>query len=246
MVDEARGLLDLWRPGMNSDQLFQDALDSGRFPTMSARRLRNLVKEGFAPRLLTNESKPAAQMKLFLPMLSTHEFEQLFFVYTCRANRIFHDFVLKIYWPAYTSGRDTIANAESREFVIRANQDGLTTKPWSESMISRVAGYLTGTCANFGLLEAGAKRVRKILPFRIAPHVAIILTYDLHFSGLGDNGVVSNVDWTLYGLDRADVLDELKRLALKGVFIVQTAGSVIKIGWLCKNMEELRDAIAEG
>ncbi len=43
MIDETRSLLELWQAGTDVPALFQAALQSGQFPTMSARRLRNVV-----------------------------------------------------------------------------------------------------------------------------------------------------------------------------------------------------------
>src|SRR5207249_5477322 len=54
LVAETKALLEIWKPGMSVSQLNQHALDSGRFPQMTARRLRNLVVEGFAPRYLVD------------------------------------------------------------------------------------------------------------------------------------------------------------------------------------------------
>ncbi len=52
VIAETRILLDLWHPGMTSSALYQAALDSGDFPNATARRLRNMVAECFAPRYL--------------------------------------------------------------------------------------------------------------------------------------------------------------------------------------------------
>jgi hypothetical protein len=41
------------------------------------------------------------------------------------------------------------------------------------------------------------------------------LAYDLKFSGLGDNQIVSHPDWSLFGLEQADVKDQLKRMSLQ-------------------------------
>jgi len=246
MVEETRSLLELWQPGLDVPALNQAALQSGRFPSMSARRLRNLVTECFAPRFLCDSAKPATLLKTLFPLLSAREFEQLLFTYTCRANTILADFVREAYWGAYAAGRQTISNDDAKEFVISANRDGKTTSPWSASTIRRVASYLTGSCADFGLLERGPKRVRKILHYRIEPRTAAILAYDLHFAGSGDNAVTAEPLWALFGMERADVLDELRRLALKGLVIVQTAGEVTRIAWQCKDLEELRHVLAQG
>jgi hypothetical protein len=246
MIEETRKLLDLWCEGMGGGALYQAALNSGHFPTVSARRLRNLVAEGFAPRYLQDGAAPAILLKALKDALSSREFEQLLFIYTSRANAILADFVREVYWAAYTSGRDVLTNDDARAFVVRANQDGKSPKGWSDGTIQRVAAYLTGCCADFGLLERGVRRVRRILPYRIEPVVAAILAHDLHFAGKGDNQLLADPDWGLFGLEPADVLNELKRLALKGLVIVQSAGGATRISWQYKNMEDLADVVTHG
>ena len=244
MVDETHLLLDLWRDGMTGTDLYRATLESGRFPTLSARRLHDLIVVGFAQRYLVDNGAPARILSRLKANLSKAEFEQLLFLYTCRAHAILSDFVGTVYWGAYSAGQVELGNDESRRFVEQAVREGKTTTPWSDHMVRRVASYLTGCCADYGMLERGDRRVRKILPFRIEPRVVAFLAYDLHFKGHGDNSVLSHPDWGLFGLARADVLDELKRLALKGVLIVQAAGDVTRISWPYKNMEELADVLA--
>jgi hypothetical protein len=246
MVEETLSLLELWEPGMNASTLSSHSLSSGRFPGMSARRLRNIVSECFAPRFLVDEARPARLLKPLLNTLDRRATLQLLFLFACRANQILHDFVLNVYWRSYAAGRSELDNEEAREFVAAATRDGLTAKPWSETTIRRVGSYLTGTCRDFGLLEAGPRMKRKILPLRIEPRVVTILAYDLHFSGDGDNQVLASENWQLFGLDRADVLSELKRQAMQGKFIVQVAGNVVRISWPCESVQELCDVIANG
>lgn len=246
MIEETQILLNLWNSGIDPAQLQRIALESGELPNVSARRLRNIVGECFVPRYLHSTPPSALFLKNLQGKLVGKELVQLFFLFTCRANLILYDFVREVYWNAYTSGRNTISNEEAETFVVRANQDGKTRNPWSESTVRRISAYLTGCCADFGLLEGGTKSVRKILPFRIESRVAIFLAYNLHFSGHGDNSVLSDLDWTLFGMDRNDVLNELKRLSVKGWFIIQSAGDVTRIGWQFQNMEELTDAFIKG
>lgn len=246
MAEETLSLLELWEPGMDASTLCSRSLCSGRFPGASARRLRNLVAECFAPRFLTDGARPARMLKTLLPVLDRRSTLQLLFLFACRANRILHDFVRNVYWQSYAAGRTEIDNEEAREFVAAASRDGLTAKPWSETTIRRVGSYLTGCCRDFGLLEAGPRMKRKLLPIRIAPSVVTILAYDLHFTGRGDNQVLASEDWQLFGLDREDVLSELKRQAMQGRFIVQSAGKVVRISWPIGSVEELCDVIAHG
>lgn len=246
LLDETRSLLDLCEPGMSPSALYDAALASGHFPRITARRLLNIVKGGFAPRYLMNDGAPAAQLKILKDQLPTGELHQFFLLFTCRANSILADFIREIYWERYASGSTEISNLDAEMFIRRAIDDGKTQKRWADNTIKNVAGYLTGCCAEYGLLEQGRKSVRRIRPFRISLPMAGYLAYDLHCAGFGDNAVISHPDWQLFGLAVDDVREELKRLALKGYFIVQSAGDVTRISWKYKTTEELCYVLAQG
>lgn len=245
LIEETEALIELWQPGMSASELNYAGLESGRFPNVTARRLRNIIIECFAPRYLVNGGAPARHLKLLGNRLSASDRQQLFLLFTCRANPILADFIRKIYWERYAGGYSFVSNEDARAFIEHAIDDGRMRKRWSESMVTRVSGYLTGCCADYGLLEQGRKTSRWILPLRIAPVTAAYLAYDLHLQGLGDNAVLAHDDWGIYGLRREEVLDELKKLALKGFFIVQAAGEVVKISWRYSSMEKLCNVLVE-
>ena len=246
LVPETRVLLDLWEVGTSASQLQQIALESGRFPMMTARRLRNLITECFAPRYLVDGGAPAASLKRLSASIPAADLAQLMLLYTCRANPILGDFVREVYWTRYAGGYSHVASRDARAFVERGIDDGKTIKRWSESTVRRVSGYLTGCCADYGLLERGLRTRRRILPFRIASPVAAYLAHELHFAGVGDNGLLAHEDWQLFGLAREDALEEIKRLSLKGRLIVQSAGDLIRISWRQPNMEALCHVLAQG
>lgn len=246
LVNETKTLLDLWTPGTSANQLHQVALKSGRFPNVTARRLRNVVVECFAPRYLVAGGTPAMHLKRLASAFSTADLSQLLLVFTSRANPILGDFIRQVYWGRYAGGYTHITNEEARAFVERGIDDGKTIKRWSETTVRRVSAYLTGCCADYGLLERGLRSSRRILSFRISPSVAAYVAYELHFAGVGDNALLTHEDWQLFGLAREDVLDEIKRLSLRGLLIVQAAGDVIRISWKQTDMEALCDVLAQG
>lgn len=246
LIQETRLLLGIWESGMSTTELYQGALQSGEFPNISARRLRNVVVECFAPRYLVSEGAPARYLKQLAEALSTAELSQLFFLYTSRANLILADFVRDVYWERYAAGDTIMSNEDVKAFIRKGIDDGKTVKRWADSTIKRVTAYLTGCCADYGLLGKRTLKGRHIVPYRIEPRVAAFLAHDLHFSGLGDNAVTSHSDWQLFGMTKSDVRDEFKRLSLRGHFIHQSAGDITHIGWKQKRMEEFVDVLAEG
>lgn len=245
LLDETRQLLQVYQPGMTPAQLSEAALASGRFPLVTARRLRNVVVECFAPRYL-RASYVATLLKALVDRFTSTEFNQLLFVYSARANLILADFVREVYWTRYSAGRNDLELEDARAFVANSVREGKTQKPWSETTIKRISSYLMGCCTDYGLLTTTGRNQRSIAAYRILPRVAAYLAYDLKFSGLGDNQIVSSSDWELFGLERADVRDQLKRMSLQGLLIFQAASDVVHVGWSYKNMEELIDVIAQG
>jgi len=244
LVPETSRILELWQPGMTAPALLKVAMDAGAFPSVSARRLRNIVIEAFGPRFLIEGGLPARFLKAVQGRIGAADFRHLLLVYTCRANPVLADFIREVYWTRYAAGQDTVPKDDAYAFVNRAVADGKTRLRWSDKNILRVSQYVLGACADFGLVGGMRKAGRLILPFRITPVVASFLAHDLHFRGLGDNAVAQHPEWMLFGLHPGDTLNELKRLASMGQFILQAASGVVHIAWKYKNLEDLPDVLA--
>lgn len=244
LVPETSRLLELWQPGMTAQALLKAARDGGAFPSVTARRLRNIVIEAFGPRFLVEDGQPARFLKAIQGRIDIADFRHLLLVYTCRANPVLADFIREVYWSRYAAGLPTVRKDDANAFVIRAVADGKTRLPWSDKSLLRAARNVLGACADFGLVGAMRNGGRIILPFRITPAVSSFLAHDLHFHGLGDNAVAQHPEWMLFGLHPEDTLNELKRLASKGQFILQAAPGIVHIAWKLKGMEDLADVLA--
>lgn len=243
LVDETKLLLCLYESGMTTNELYTIALNSGLFPMVSARRLRNIIAECFSPRYI--KSGVADTLKKLEPSIASSSFNQLLLIHTAIANRVLFDFIVDIFWSKYSGGYDSIGTDDAREFVVNAVREGKTQKPWSDSVIKRVSSYVIGCCADYGLLSSGRVSKRIIQPIRMQQSTSLYLSHWLHFSGLGDNAVIHNECWKLFGLEPLDVREEFKRLAKNGWMIVQSAGDVTRISWQFKTMEEVVDVIAQ-
>jgi hypothetical protein len=243
LIDETKSLLSLYEPEMSVPQLHEIALNSGLFPNVSARRLRNVIAECFAPRYLKNNSAK------FLKPLSTHlssgSLVQYLLVLTALANRILNDFILEVYWNRYASGRDSVSRDDAIDFVTNAVQEGKTSKSWSDTTIKRVSSYLIGCCADYGLLSSKRSSIRQIITVRLEENTFLFFIYWFHFSGLGDNSIINHQIWRLFGLEPSDIREELRRISRKGWLIVQSAGEITRISWKFKNMEEIINVIIE-
>ena len=246
LIDETRQLLELWEPGVAAPDLTRTALASGHFPGVSARRLRNIVSECFAPRYLVDQGTPARVLRALEGRVTSESFRQLLFIYTCRAHSILADFVREVYWSRYVGGQSTISKEDAREFVEAAVRTGRTTTEWSESTVRRVSNYLLGCCADYGLLAGSSRRPREIEAFRVSAPVSAVLAYDLHRSGVGDTGLVRHPDWELFGMESSDVGEELKRLSRQSLIVLQSAAGFFRVEWQVDSWEAVIDVIAQG
>lgn len=243
LKEETKSLFELFEDGMTVQLMHERALNSGLFPNITARRLRNIIAECFSPRYL-REKEVANNVKALMPKLTSAELTQLFYFYTAKANPILADFVKQVYWQKYASGYSTLATDESKSFIEAALQAGKMQKIWSESTVKKVSSYLLGCLVDFSFLTVENPKERRLTPPRLSDKLVVYLAYDLHFSGLGDNAIINHTYWQLFGLAPKDVREEIKNLALNRHWIIQAAGDVVQISWTYKSMEEVISAIA--
>jgi hypothetical protein len=247
MVQESLVLLDLWQPGDIPSHLAQRAIDAGLFSRTTARRARNLAAEMFAPRFLADGAEAARRIKF----LAEHRFPkdaliQLFFLQTARAQAIFADFVVELYWPKYSAGASVLTKSDAERFIRRALDAGRMQKRWTPATTHRVSGYLIGCCIDFGLLTGTRGNGKPIQSFSIRREVGLYLAYDLHFAGHSDMAVVTHSDWTLFGLESSEVVGLLKGLAQDGHMLVQSSAELVQISWPYKTEEDFLNALTKG
>ncbi|MBV8228027.1 MAG: DUF1819 family protein [Verrucomicrobia bacterium] len=246
MIQETFDLLRLWQPGDTPKQLCDKAIGIGVFSRATARRVRNIVLEMFAPRFLADGGKSAAYLKRLIESnTAADDLTQLFFLYTTRAQLIFAEFLTDVYWPRYSAGATCLGRADAEAFIRRALDNGRMHKRWAESTVKRVASYLVGCCADFGLVSDSGRSDRAIRRFSIRPKVALYLAHDLHFSGLTDFALTRHSDWRVFGFEVHEVVNQIKGLAHDGHLIVQATSDLVHVAWKYRSMEECIDAIAQ-
>jgi hypothetical protein len=243
IIEETLALLEIWEPDMTTQHLAEITIRKGLLRRATAKRTKDLVTRVFAPRYLIDDALPAKNLKILINSgVKTTSLEQLFFIYTARANAILHDFVCEVYWSKYSAGATHIATEDAHRFLENAYSIGKLSKRWSEEMTSRVARGLYGCLADFGLGENAKKSNRKILPPIINALTSLYIAHDLHFVGHSDNGILDNPDWKLFGLERPEVVRELQRVS-NDHFILQYSGELMRISWNYQSMEEAIRAI---
>ena len=154
MIPETMDLLRLWEQGVTPTQLAHRAVETGLFSRATARRARNLAVEMFAPRFLGTEGTAACQIKFLLE----HQFPydalvQLFFLQTARAQQIFADFVVDVYWPKYSAGALSVNKDDAKAFIHRACDIGIIKKNGQNRLSTMSPVTLLGVVLISGCLD---------------------------------------------------------------------------------------------
>jgi hypothetical protein len=246
MPSETILLLKAWQEGMSAVELKRRVIAEGLLPKATNYRTSDLVSRVFAPRYLSNGATAAKNLKQLLVLnFPADRLLQLFLIYTARANLILRDFITDVYWPHYNTGSRVLQRQEAFDFMKSARAAGHMAKNWSDAMKTKMTRYLLSALTDFKLTRDMPQGRREIVPFGIQPTTTLYLAHDAHFSGLSDHAVLAHADWKLFGLDRQKVLEELRKVADEGHFIVQFSGDLLRVSWKHKTMEECLDGIAQ-
>ncbi len=229
---------------MTVAELKSSAVKKGVIGRATALRVQDIVGRVFASRYLKDSAKPARNIKLLVELgVSTNKLNQILLIHTARAHDVFHDFITDTYWAKYSTGATLISRQDALYFLERAANTGIISPRWSDTMMLRVARYLTGCLTDFQLAGDDRAGKREIISFTIQPLTTLYLAHDIHFAGFSDNAIIEHEDWGLFGLEGMDVRNVLERAA-KGHFIPQFSGDLIRITWKYKTMEEAIGGIA--
>jgi len=245
LLSETKALLRAWQPGESSSSFSDRVLREDLLGKMTAYRAKDIVRRVFAWRFLRPDSKPAILLK---KLLETGQAGQLFsdlcLVYAARNDDLLRDVITDLYWPALAEGRLTLSPTHVVGFLREAERDGRVPKPWSEQVKIKVSRGVMKAMADFGLLVQVNRGRRELVHFRPTDRAIVYLAHELHFSGSSDASLIDHGDWTLFGLNRADVASSMDRLSGEGWWLAQVAGSVVRITWKYSTMEEVVDAIS--
>jgi hypothetical protein len=246
MPSETILLLKVWQEGMSAMELKRHVIAEGLLPKATNHRASDLVSRVFAPRYLANGATAAKNLKQLIALsVPADRLLQLFLIYTARANLILRDFITEIYWPRYNAGSRVLQRQDALDFMKSAHAAGHMLKNWSDVMKTKMTRYLLSALTDFKLTRDMPYGQREIVPFGIQPTTTLYLAHEAHFSGLSDNAMLDHADWKLFGLDRQEVLEELRKVTAEGHFIVQFSGDLLRVSWKYKTMEECLNGIAQ-
>ena len=235
LIQEMLILLDAYESSEPYLKFQERVLRDDLLAKSTENRVVDIVRNIFKDRFLGYELNiPEVLKEMREDYVSMSVLTQIFYLYTCRANRLLVDFIIDVYFKKLDSGYHDLKSSDPKDFIKVALSDGRINTSWSESTISKVSQHIIATLIDFELIE----RNKTIIKFRIFDLTANYLAHEFHFRGLSDNNIWYHEDWKLYGLSPQDVISVFERLANQGTFIMQFSGEILNISWKYNNMNE--------
>ena len=245
LLEETKALLRAWKPAESLREFRDRVLREDLLGKPTAYRVNDIVRRFFAPRFLVAEGRPAVFLKALLRGRNGGQlFPALCLLYAARQDELLRDIIVELYWPAVAEGRLTLGIRDVVMFLRQAEEDGRIPARWSEQVKLRVGRGILRALVDFALLKEVRRGRRETVVYRPNDGAVVYLAHDLHFAGATDGAMVRHRDWALFGLREQDVVATMHRLGSDRWWVVQAAGSVVRITWRYESMQEVVDALA--
>lgn len=241
LVQETLVLLEAYQPGQPKEEFGRFVKETDLLGKASQSRVDDILRSSFFRRYVVEGPETiAALKKLLINQVGFEVLNQLFLVYTSRANPILADFVRLVYWPKVAAGETVILTSDPVEFIHNAMHEGLITSTWTPITIERVARHITGCMNDFRLIEKN----KTIRHFLASDATINFLLHEAHFRGLSDMQLLQLPDWAILGLTTNDLIRRINRLTQRGQFIAQYSGELLTISWSYSTLLAAADGIS--
>ncbi|MDR3577958.1 MAG: DUF1819 family protein [Anaerolineaceae bacterium] len=242
-AEEIRILLLNWQPGERNVDFTNRLLYQGILDKKTSSAIVGKVRM-FKGWFETPDDRAARRLQMLVKIgIDSQILQELVFLYKARTEPILRDFAVDCFWPAVFKGELYISKQIVNEYIQQKQKIGQLNKDLSESVVIHLQRAITGTLVNADFLE-DHNGLWELVTYRPTDLLISYLAYDLHLDNQTDNAIVDHPDWSLFGMTRTMVVDQLADLGKQSGMIVQHAGSVVRITWLYSSMEEVLNACA--
>jgi hypothetical protein len=238
LLEDTRRLLEAWDSGKDGSYNLRRIEDSRALAKSSSRQ--GDILKALRRRYLAGGPHVVQALKLLAE--DPRAFREACYYETCRAEDLLAAFaggaLFTWYWQ--DGRREVVVGDVTRWLRSEAGVGG-----WGEYTARRVAQGLLSTLRDFGILDGvkGGQRKRILPPHLSIRGFAYVALREKERTG-SDRAVVSSYVWRWYLLDDATVRNLFLDADRQGILRYWEAGSVVRIDWLVRDLEEVARVVA--
>ena len=230
LVNENLMLMEFYEETDSKQSFLNRCIAENILDKSTEHRTKDIVNLVFFDRFWKTENVIPFLKRIRDNGLSLDALKTLFLIYTAKANIVFFDFVIELY---YSHQNKKITIEDSKRFLLNAISEEKSPS-WSNSIIHRVSSYLISCAKDFNVLTYDGYLNKKNPDQKVINY----LLHELHFQQKSDFEIVGDNIWKLFGMSFHEIVTEIEKISFKGTFIFQYSGEILKIGWNYNNMEE--------
>lgn len=197
----------------------------------------------FRQRYLVEESVTKALVTLVKGKLPSTALESILYFHSAKGDRLLHDTVMEILLPRYDRGILDISVPEIERQLAKWVENGRTSGPWSTTTITRIAQGLLSALRDFGVLQGSGHK--KIAPRFLPVEAFAYLVFYLKRHQPSGTRLIELPDWKLFFLSSEEVERYLFEAHQQGLLEYHVAGSVTRLTFHAKNLEEYAHVLAQ-
>ncbi len=242
LIGDTKTLLSHWDVTASAAENINRMQRENIFGKASRSRVEDILAI-FRQRYLTEESVTKALVTLVRGKFPTAALERLLYFHSARADRLLYDAVTEILVPMQARGLVDINVQDFQRSLVKLVQAGETTGHWSEPTIIRISQGLLSTLRDFGVLQGAVNK--KIAPAYLPIESFAYIVFYLKQHQPSGAKLIELPDWKLFFLQREGVERSLFEAHQHKLLEYHAAGSVTRLTFCAKTLEENANVLAQ-
>jgi hypothetical protein len=242
LIGNTKTLLSHWDVDASVEENLHRLQRDNVFGKASRSRVEDILAI-FRQRYLTEQPVTRALVTLFRGKFPSAALERLLYFHSARADHLLHDAVTKVFVPMHARGLVDINVQAFQRSLARWVDEGKTTGHWSESTIIRISRGVLSTLRDFGVLQGAVNK--KIAPAYFPIESFSYVVFYLKQHQRSGAKLIELPDWNLFFLPREGVERFLFEAHQRDLLEYHVAGSVTRLTFPAKTLEEYANVLAK-
>jgi hypothetical protein len=242
LIGDSKTLLSHWDVDAPVAENIQRMQRDNVFGKASRSRVEDILGI-LRQRYLTEELVTKALVALVRGRFPIAALGQLLYFHSARADQLLHDVVTKIFVPMRARGLVDINVLDIQRSLAKWVEEGKTTGHWSETTITRISQGVLSTLRDFGVLQGRVNK--KIAPAYFPIESFSYVVFYLKQHQRSGAKLIELPDWNLFFLPREAVERFLFEAHQRDLLEYHVAGSVTRLTFPAKTLEEYANVLAK-
>jgi hypothetical protein len=236
-------LLREWHPGGDVRAFQRRLVDENVLGRTTRARAADVVHNVLARRYFPQGSEqPASRLAVLVNAGAPADVVgRLLYYHAALAEHLLYRVVTESVFETRERGMEWIDVYDLRRFVSGLSASGATVRPYSESVVEKIAGAVLTTLRDFRIVT-GTQR-KRIAPVHVPHEVVGYVAYALREEDASAKRIVEHPDWRLFLLSPSEAEAAILEADRYGHFRYQSAGDVRRFDWTHDSLDAYVDAL---